>query len=158
MNFTLSSKFFFRLWHQEDLLSFIWENFLLDGFTGDKSWGLTGFSNHLNWTERFFFSADVNENQSWTDFLIHVGHRKFFLNIFCTICVISPFKTQTMHIKSFYTQQHCYVSLKNLIPWRDSNPGLLVPGADVMSTAPRRDKKVLQKTIYFQVKNCTNVT
>jgi hypothetical protein len=40
-----------------------------------------------------------------------------------------------MHIKSFYTQQHCYVSLKT---WRDSNPGLLVPEADVMSIAPRR--------------------
>jgi hypothetical protein len=43
-----------------------------------------------------------------------------------------------MHIKSFYTQQHCYVSLKNLIPWRDPNPGHLVPEADAMSTAPRR--------------------
>jgi hypothetical protein len=29
---------------------------------------------------------------------------------------ISPFNTQTMHIKSFYTQQHCYVSLKTLYP------------------------------------------
>jgi hypothetical protein len=27
---------------------------------------------------------------------------------------ISPFKTQTMHIKSYYTHQHCYVSLKTL--------------------------------------------
>jgi hypothetical protein len=26
------------------------------------------------------------------------------------------FNTQTMHIKSFYTQQHCYVSLKTLYP------------------------------------------
>jgi hypothetical protein len=34
-----------------------------------------------------------------------------FLEIF-----ISPFKTQTMHIKSSYTQQHCYVSLKILYP------------------------------------------
>jgi hypothetical protein len=29
---------------------------------------------------------------------------------------ISPFNTQTMQIKSFYTQQHCYVSLKTLYP------------------------------------------
>jgi hypothetical protein len=50
---------------------------------------------------------------------------------------ISPFNTQTIHIKSFYTQQHCYVSLKNLTPWRDSKPGLLVPEADAISTAPR---------------------
>jgi hypothetical protein len=48
------------------------------------------------------------------------------------------FNTQTMHNKSFYTQQHCYVFPKNLIPWRDLNPGLLVPEADAMSTAPRR--------------------
>jgi hypothetical protein len=34
--------------------------------------------------------------------------KNFFLN--------SPFNTQTMHIKSFYTQQHCYVSLKTLYP------------------------------------------
>jgi hypothetical protein len=26
------------------------------------------------------------------------------------------FNTQAMHIKSFYTQQHCYVSLKTLHP------------------------------------------
>jgi hypothetical protein len=29
---------------------------------------------------------------------------------------ISPFNSQTMHIKWFYTQQHCYVSLKTLYP------------------------------------------
>jgi hypothetical protein len=31
---------------------------------------------------------------------------------------ISPIKTQTMHFKSFYTQQHCYVSIKKLYPGR----------------------------------------
>jgi hypothetical protein len=31
---------------------------------------------------------------------------------------ISPFNTQTMHIKSFYTQQHCYVFPKTLYPGR----------------------------------------
>jgi hypothetical protein len=60
----------------------------------------------------------------------------FFKNIFVANGFISPLNTQTRHIKSFYTQQHCYVSLKNLIPWRDSNPGLLVPQADAMSIAP----------------------
>jgi hypothetical protein len=60
---------------------------------------------------------------------------------------ISPFNTQTMHIKSFYTQQHCYVSLKNLIPLRDSNPGLLVPEADAMSTAPRRQGFLLNHSL-----------
>jgi hypothetical protein len=50
-----------------------------------------------------------------------------------------PLFVLSMHIiKSFYTQQHCYGSLKNLIPWRDSNPGLLVPDTDAMTTAPRR--------------------
>jgi hypothetical protein len=28
--------------------------------------------------------------------------------------------------------------LKKLIPWRDTNPGLLVPETEAMSTAPRR--------------------
>jgi hypothetical protein len=36
---------------------------------------------------------------------------------------ISPFNTQ------------------NLMPWRDSNPGLPVPEADAMSTAPRLQDK-----------------
>jgi hypothetical protein len=59
------------------------------------------------------------------------------------------FNTQTMHNKSFYTQQHCYVFPKNLIPWRDLNPGLLVPEADAMSTAPRRqgNKTLLLKRV-----------
>jgi hypothetical protein len=41
-----------------------------------------------------------------------------------------------MNIKSFYTQQHCYVFPKNLIPWWDLNPGLLVPKVDAMSSTP----------------------
>jgi hypothetical protein len=40
-----------------------------------------------------------------------VAHLK--QNIFA---FISPFNSQTMHIKSFYTQQHCYVSLKTFYP------------------------------------------
>jgi hypothetical protein len=31
---------------------------------------------------------------------------------------ISPLNTQTLLIKSFYTQQHCYVSLNTLYPGR----------------------------------------
>jgi hypothetical protein len=47
---------------------------------------------------------------------------------------------------------------KNLIPWRDSNPGLLVPEADAMSTAPRRHGRSLNslqcfQMVYFQTKN-----
>jgi hypothetical protein len=53
------------------------------------------------------------------------------------------FNTQTMHIKSFYTQKHCYIFPKNLIPWRDSNLGLLVPEVDAMSTTPRLQGKML---------------
>jgi hypothetical protein len=37
-------------------------------------------------------------------------------NIFVANAFISHLNTQTMHIKSFYTQQHCYVSLKTLYP------------------------------------------
>jgi hypothetical protein len=37
-------------------------------------------------------------------------------NIFVANAFISPFNTQTMHIKSFHTQQHRYVSLKTLYP------------------------------------------
>jgi hypothetical protein len=39
-----------------------------------------------------------------------------FFHFFVAIAFISPFNTQTMPIKSFYTQQHCYVSLKTFSP------------------------------------------
>jgi hypothetical protein len=43
---------------------------------------------------------------------------------------------------------------KNLIPWQDSNPGNLVPEADMMSSAPRRQgehtlKKNLAQTFIY---------
>jgi hypothetical protein len=73
----------------------------------------------------------------------------FFLWPMPLLLLSTPFKTQTMHIKSFYTQQHCYIGFpKNLIPRRDSNPGLIVTEAGAMSTAPRchampgREKKL----------------
>jgi hypothetical protein len=64
---------------------------------------------------------------------------------------ISPFDIQTMHIKSFYAQQHCYVSPKKLIPGRDSNPGILVSLANVKSTAPRRQGR--DKILFHDVKS-----
>jgi hypothetical protein len=74
-----------------------------------------------------------------------------FLDIFVANAFISSYNTQTMHIKSLYTQQHCYVCFpKNLIPWRDLNPGLLVPEADAMSTAPRRQGWTLNNLLYYK--------
>jgi hypothetical protein len=72
-----------------------------------------------------------------------------FLNTFVADAFISPFNTQAMHIKSFYTQQHCYVP-KNLIPYRDSNPGLLVTEANAMSIAPRRQGLCRYVPTYFE--------
>jgi hypothetical protein len=50
---------------------------------------------------------------------------------------ISPSNTQTIHSKVilYTTALQCFP--KNLIPWRDSNPGLLVLVADAMSIATR---------------------
>jgi hypothetical protein len=78
-------------------------------------------------------------------------------NLICIVIVlanafISPFNTQTMHIKSFYAQRHSYVFPKNLIPWRDSNPSLLVPEADAMSSAPRRQMHCL--CVYLRKMKC----
>jgi hypothetical protein len=63
---------------------------------------------------------------------------RVFFSIFADNAFISPFNTQTKHFKSFLytTALQCFT--KNLIPWWDSNPCLLVPEADAMSTAPRR--------------------
>jgi hypothetical protein len=69
-------------------------------------------------------------------------------NIFvANVFIFFLFNTQTMHIKSFFTQQHYLLCFpKNLIPLRDSNPDLLVPEADAtMSTAPRRYARACQK-------------
>jgi hypothetical protein len=38
-----------------------------------------------------------------------------FKNILVANAFISPFNTQTMHVKSFYAQHHCYVSPQNRI-------------------------------------------
>jgi hypothetical protein len=48
------------------------------------------------------------------------------------------FNTQTMHIKVILYTTALLCFPKNLIPWWDLNPGLLVPEADAMSTASRR--------------------
>jgi hypothetical protein len=40
----------------------------------------------------------------------------FKIYFFVANAFISPFNTQTMHIKSFYTQHHCYVFLITLYP------------------------------------------
>jgi hypothetical protein len=50
----------------------------------------------------------------------------FFFNIFGPM----PFFSFSAHdhcILSLCTQQHCYDVSKNLLPWRDTNPGLLFP-------------------------------
>jgi hypothetical protein len=57
---------------------------------------------------------------------------------------ISPFNTQTKYfvcVILYTTALLCFP--KNFMPWRDSNPGLLVPEAGVISTAPcRQDKRM----------------
>jgi hypothetical protein len=48
-------------------------------------------------------------------------------------------KETPLPVFSFFTTVKALLCVpKNLIPWRDSNQGLLVPEADAMSTAPRR--------------------
>jgi hypothetical protein len=43
-----------------------------------------------------------------------VPHRLLLFYIFVANAFISPFNTQTMQIKSFYTQQHCFFPLITL--------------------------------------------
>jgi hypothetical protein len=76
-------------------------------------------------------------------------NKNSFLKYIFGNAFISPFNTQTMHIKLFYTQKHAYVYLKT---WRDSNPGLLVPAADAMSTALRRQGMVIP-SVYLKKNN-----
>jgi hypothetical protein len=52
--------------------------------------------------------------------------------------LISPFSTHKQHILSHFI--HNRMVTQNLIPWGDSNAGLLVPEADAMSTALRRHR------------------
>jgi hypothetical protein len=43
---------------------------------------------------------------------------------------------------SYFIHNSTALFPKNLIPWRDSNPGLLVPEVDAMSTGPRSRRAV----------------
>jgi hypothetical protein len=68
--------------------------------------------------------------------------------IVCTYCQLKDFvrtyfsqiHTIKMHIKFWQHLCNVYVckDLKNLTPWRDSNPGSFVLEADVITTIPRR--------------------
>jgi hypothetical protein len=40
---------------------------------------------------------------------------------------------------------------KSLLPWRDSNQGLLVPEVDAMSTAPRRQGFGVHFNSWFEI-------
>jgi hypothetical protein len=57
-------------------------------------------------------------DQIWRNFDVRDKKRlkRFLKNIFMADAFISPFNTQTMHIKSFYTQQQCHGFLKTLYP------------------------------------------
>jgi hypothetical protein len=63
---------------------------------------------------------------------------KFFLNIFLWPMPLFLLSTQKQCILSHLINNSTAMFPKNLTPWRDLNPGLLVPEADAMSTAPRR--------------------
>jgi hypothetical protein len=60
--------------------------------------------------------------------------KKYFL---CGQCLYFFQHTNNAYLIILYTTALLCLP-KNLIPWRDSNPGLLVPEADAMSTASRR--------------------
>jgi hypothetical protein len=69
-----------------------------------------------------------------------VRYSKTALKIFLANAFISLFDTQTMHIGSICTQQHCY----DLYPYKPYTlagfeSGSSVPEANAMSTAPRYD-------------------
>jgi hypothetical protein len=61
-----------------------------------------------------------------------------FLYIFVASAFIYPFQytNNAYQVILYTTALLCFP--KNLKPWQDSNPVLLVPEADAMSTAPRR--------------------
>jgi hypothetical protein len=68
---------------------------------------------------------------------------------------ISPFNTQNAY-KVILNTTALLCFPKNLIPWRDSNPGLLIPEAYSMATAPRRQgfssscDKVIATSVFLQ--------
>jgi hypothetical protein len=54
------------------------------------------------------------------------------------------------------TQQHWYDLPKNLKPWQDPNPDLLLPGLDAVSTAPQRQG--MKSVLFRRQTNCTKST
>jgi hypothetical protein len=76
--------------------------------------------------------SQYSENRSFTIL--------FKKNFFVSVALFLPFNTQKMHFVILYTMSlTCFP--KNLKPWRDLNPDLLVPEADAMSTALCRQCK-----------------
>jgi hypothetical protein len=66
----------------------------------------------LHWQQ--FFASSMGLLQRKGDggvALVRFTHFSALKIFFAANAFISPFNTQTIHIKSFYTQQHCYVSL-----------------------------------------------
>jgi hypothetical protein len=56
-----------------------------------------------------------------------------FLKYFVADAFISPFQHTNNANKAILYAMHCYLCFpKKLMPWRDSNPGILVPEADAM--------------------------
>jgi hypothetical protein len=84
------------------------------------------------WRERFATWAE-----QWSLVI-----KPFYL-YFCGQCLyIFHLSTHKQCIFShFIHTSTAMFSLKNLIPWRDSNPGLRIPEAGATSTAPRRQGK-----------------
>jgi hypothetical protein len=75
-----------------------------------------------------------------------------YIGISVANAFISPFNTQTMHIKSIHTYTTALLCFsKNLIPWRDLNPDLLIPEAGVMSIAPLRQGNPLFVKMYAKL-------
>jgi hypothetical protein len=80
-----------------------------------RGFDLTTHSFNVRWQSRHFRPRRHGSSQLW----LHL--KSIFVH-----CLYFSFSTHKRCILSqICAQQHCYAFPKNLIPWRDSNPGLM---------------------------------
>jgi hypothetical protein len=75
--------------------------------------------------------------------LMQDDKERILLIFFVANAFISPFQHTNNAYKVILHKTALLCFPKKRIPWRDSNPGLLVPEADAMSTAPRRQGDII---------------
>jgi hypothetical protein len=83
-----------------------------------------------------------------TKFFHFLKFLKYIFKYFCSRCLYFSFSTHNNAYQAILYTTALLSFPKNIIPWRDSNQGFIVPKADAMSSAPRRQGNLKKGFLY----------